>query len=168
MQARHYDPTLGRFIQADTMMLASMTTQGMNRYIYTENDPVNRTDPQGTLAEEIGGAASIVYGIAALALAFVALAAFAGAALALPWLSLVLGFVVFFAAFFGALAAIIDGIASLMGGPQRCQAENVAWWMGIGTFPVGVLSPPKAKWSARLVLYLLEAADGVGDALGIW
>jgi hypothetical protein len=47
MQARHYDPTLGRFIQADTMMLASMTTQGMNRYIYTENDPVNMTDATG-------------------------------------------------------------------------------------------------------------------------
>ncbi len=48
MQARHYDPTLGRFIQADTLMLASMTTQGMNRYIYTENDPVNRSDPGGS------------------------------------------------------------------------------------------------------------------------
>jgi RHS repeat-associated protein len=47
MQARHYDPTLGRFIQADTMMLASMTTQGMNRYIYTENDPVNGSDASG-------------------------------------------------------------------------------------------------------------------------
>ena len=47
MQARHYDPTLGRFIQADSLMLASFTTQGMNRYIYTENDPVNQTDPTG-------------------------------------------------------------------------------------------------------------------------
>ena len=30
-------------------MLASLTTQGMNRYIYTENDPVNVSDPTGTV-----------------------------------------------------------------------------------------------------------------------
>lgn len=47
MQARHYDPTLGRFLQADSLMLASFTTQGTNRYLYTENDPVNRSDPTG-------------------------------------------------------------------------------------------------------------------------
>ena len=47
MQARHYDPSIGRFLQADTLALASFTTQGTNRYLYTENDPVNRTDPTG-------------------------------------------------------------------------------------------------------------------------
>jgi len=47
MQSRHYDPTIGRFLQADTLRMASGTTQGMNRYIYTENDPVNMSDPSG-------------------------------------------------------------------------------------------------------------------------
>jgi len=47
MQNRHYDPSIGRFIQADSLLLASLTTQGMNRYIYTENDPVNKSDPSG-------------------------------------------------------------------------------------------------------------------------
>jgi len=47
MQNRHYDPSIGRFIQADDLLTASLTTQGMNRYIYTENDPVNKTDPTG-------------------------------------------------------------------------------------------------------------------------
>jgi len=47
MQARHYDPTMGRFIQPDTLALANTTTQGMNRYIYCENDPVNHSDPTG-------------------------------------------------------------------------------------------------------------------------
>jgi|CXWL01.1.fsa_nt_gi RHS repeat-associated protein len=47
MQARHYDPTIGRFIQPDSLAMASMTTQGMNRFIYCENDPVNATDPSG-------------------------------------------------------------------------------------------------------------------------
>jgi RHS repeat-associated protein len=50
MQARHYDPELGRFLQEDTLPMASMTTQGMNRYIYCENDPVNFTDPFGSVA----------------------------------------------------------------------------------------------------------------------
>jgi len=47
MQARHYDPSTGRFIQADTLPLASLTTQAMNRYAYCENDPVNNSDPAG-------------------------------------------------------------------------------------------------------------------------
>jgi RHS repeat-associated protein len=47
MQARSYDPTIGRFLQEDTLPIASLTTQGMNRYIYCENDPVNFSDPTG-------------------------------------------------------------------------------------------------------------------------
>jgi len=47
MQSRHYDPSIGRFIQADALPVASLTTQGLNRYIYCENDPVNASDPSG-------------------------------------------------------------------------------------------------------------------------
>jgi RHS repeat-associated protein len=57
MQARHYDPSLGRFIQADRLAVASPTTQGMNRYIYCENDPVNYSDAQGMSA---GGTLSMI------------------------------------------------------------------------------------------------------------
>lgn len=54
MQSRHYDPSLGRFVQADALPLASLTTQGANRYIYCENDPVNRSDPTGrTMGEDV-------------------------------------------------------------------------------------------------------------------
>jgi len=63
MQATHYDPTLGRFLQADTLRLAGLTTQGMNRYIYTENDPVNFSDPSGRLLSLVLG---ILVGIAFL------------------------------------------------------------------------------------------------------
>lgn len=49
MQARHYDPSIGRFIQADSLALASLTTQGTNRYLYIENDPVNKSDPSGRI-----------------------------------------------------------------------------------------------------------------------
>jgi RHS repeat-associated protein len=39
--ARYYDPELGRFIQADSML------DGMNRYAYCHNNPVMYTDPTG-------------------------------------------------------------------------------------------------------------------------
>jgi RHS repeat-associated protein len=39
--ARFYDPALGRFIQPDTVM------DGLNRYTYCGNNPVNRVDPSG-------------------------------------------------------------------------------------------------------------------------
>ncbi|MFA5074108.1 MAG: RHS repeat-associated core domain-containing protein, partial [Nitrospirota bacterium] len=38
--ARMYDPALGRFISADSVI-------GMNRYAYVSNNPVNRIDPSG-------------------------------------------------------------------------------------------------------------------------
>ncbi|MCP4964921.1 MAG: hypothetical protein GY926_06760, partial [bacterium] len=41
-RARQYDPTLARFLQADTI-----TTDGLNRYAYVRNNPTNGTDPTG-------------------------------------------------------------------------------------------------------------------------
>lgn len=92
MQARHYDPTLGRFLQADTVRMASLTTQGMNRYIYTENDPVNMSDPNGhgiweSLYIGLGG----LMFVSGIAMMFFAPTVFAGAALALSGLSVILG-----------------------------------------------------------------------------
>lgn len=42
--ARFYDPALGRFLQADTIL------DGLNRYAYCGNNPVNYIDPSGNLA----------------------------------------------------------------------------------------------------------------------
>lgn len=47
MQARYYDPELGRFLQADPLPISSLSTQRINRYAYVNNDPVNLTDPLG-------------------------------------------------------------------------------------------------------------------------
>ncbi len=47
MQTRHYDPALGRFIMADSIPMGAFSPQGLNRYAYCTNDPVNGTDPLG-------------------------------------------------------------------------------------------------------------------------
>ena len=46
LNARYYDPVLGRFIQADptTPLLKGV---GINRYAYTSNNPITRMDPTG-------------------------------------------------------------------------------------------------------------------------
>jgi RHS repeat-associated protein len=46
--ARWYDPTLGRFAQADTIVPAGV--QGLDRYAYVNNSPMNFVDPSGHIA----------------------------------------------------------------------------------------------------------------------
>ena len=46
--ARWYDPQLGRFMQADTIVpLQVQGTQGFDRYAYVNNNPLRYTDPSG-------------------------------------------------------------------------------------------------------------------------
>jgi RHS repeat-associated protein len=46
-QARYYDPRLGRFISADTVVPDYANPQLLNRYAYTVNNPVKHVDPSG-------------------------------------------------------------------------------------------------------------------------
>jgi len=48
--ARFYDPSLSRFISADTIVPPGV--QGLDRYGYVNNSPVNFTDPTGHCPEE--------------------------------------------------------------------------------------------------------------------
>jgi RHS repeat-associated protein len=48
--ARWYDPALGRFAQADTMIPDGI--QGLDHYAYVNNNPVNGTDPTGHHCDE--------------------------------------------------------------------------------------------------------------------
>ncbi|MGI5985443.1 MAG: RHS repeat-associated core domain-containing protein [Oscillospiraceae bacterium] len=48
--ARWYDPTLGRFMQADTIVPPHQGTQGFDRYAYVNNNPMRYTDPTGHCA----------------------------------------------------------------------------------------------------------------------
>lgn len=45
--ARYYDPEIGRFITADTIVQAPYDPQSLNRYSYCSNNPINYTDPTG-------------------------------------------------------------------------------------------------------------------------
>ena len=58
LQSRYYDPTIGRFINADTY--TTTDTDGLlstNMFAYCENNPVNRSDPTGTISHLVVGAA---------------------------------------------------------------------------------------------------------------
>ncbi|MCV2884758.1 hypothetical protein OE749_08620 [Aestuariibacter sp. AA17] len=47
MNGRIYDPTLGRFLQADPNIQAPNNSQSYNRYSYVLNNPLSYTDPSG-------------------------------------------------------------------------------------------------------------------------
>ena len=47
MNARVYDPKLGRFLSPDPFIQFPESTQGFNRYTYTLNNPLSFTDPTG-------------------------------------------------------------------------------------------------------------------------
>jgi len=49
--ARFYDPLLGRFISADTVVPEPGNPQALNRYAYVMNNPLGHTDPTGYLPE---------------------------------------------------------------------------------------------------------------------
>ncbi|MCX5722216.1 MAG: RHS repeat-associated core domain-containing protein, partial [Nitrospirae bacterium] len=46
-EARYYDPTLGRFISADTIVPHASDPQSYNRYSYVRNNPLLYIDPTG-------------------------------------------------------------------------------------------------------------------------
>ncbi|MER3408109.1 MAG: hypothetical protein C4292_05020, partial [Nitrososphaera sp.] len=45
--ARFYDPLLGRFLSADTIVPGAGNPQALNRYSYVLNGPLNYVDPTG-------------------------------------------------------------------------------------------------------------------------
>ena len=55
LQTRYYDPQTGRFINADNTIFigSSGTAIGDNIYTYCENNPINRSDREGTFFKEI-------------------------------------------------------------------------------------------------------------------
>lgn len=52
--ARYYDPTIGRFISADTFVPDFVNPQSLNRYSYCLNNPLKYIDPTGLYGETLG------------------------------------------------------------------------------------------------------------------
>ncbi len=50
--ARYYDPALGRFISADTIVPQPGNPQSLNRYSYADNNALRFTDPTGMFSED--------------------------------------------------------------------------------------------------------------------
>jgi RHS repeat-associated protein len=44
---RHYDPSLGRFLEPDPVVAAVLDPQALNRYAYARDNPLNFSDPDG-------------------------------------------------------------------------------------------------------------------------
>jgi RHS repeat-associated protein len=51
--ARYYDPAVGRFASADSLVTDPFAPQSLNRYAYVRNDPLSRVDPDGHADGEI-------------------------------------------------------------------------------------------------------------------
>jgi RHS repeat-associated protein len=51
--ARWYDPALGRFIQADTIVPNPTDTKSFDRYAYVYNNPLKYNDPTGHYGEDV-------------------------------------------------------------------------------------------------------------------
>ena len=56
MNGRVYDPTIGRFLSADTYVQDPTNLQSLNRYSYVWNNPLNATDPSGFFSLSINSA----------------------------------------------------------------------------------------------------------------
>ena len=50
MRARYYSPDLKRFVNQDVLLGAITNSQSLNRYAYTNGNPINRLDPFGLCA----------------------------------------------------------------------------------------------------------------------
>ncbi|WP_179957848.1 FG-GAP-like repeat-containing protein [Exilibacterium tricleocarpae] len=78
MNGRIYDPRLGRFVQADTVIQFPDMTQSYNRYSYVLNNPTKYTDPSGHIIPLIVGIAAYAAGAnLAVAALWVGIASFA-------------------------------------------------------------------------------------------
>jgi RHS repeat-associated protein len=60
--ARYYDPAIGRFISADSIVPSASDAQAFNRYTYARDNPIVYVDPTGHFLDFIGNFFSWVWG----------------------------------------------------------------------------------------------------------
>ncbi|UOG36276.1 hypothetical protein MAL01_19415 (plasmid) [Leptospira noguchii] len=61
--ARYYDPGIGRFTSADTIIDGEFDTQGWNRFSYVKGNPIGAKDPTGHLAAPIVAGGVVLYAL---------------------------------------------------------------------------------------------------------
>ena len=67
MQARYYDPVIGRFYSNDPIgYIADNPVMSFNRYLYVNNNPYKYTDPSGQILETVWDVASFSVGVTSL------------------------------------------------------------------------------------------------------
>jgi len=137
MNGRVYDPYLGRFLSADTVVQNPAATESVNPYAYAWNDPLRYIDPSGhdLIAEIFGAILGIAFGWAAFyELASLAASGLAGAMAA----GAIAGFV---GGFVGALVATDSMSAALTAG--LIGAATGALFAGVGQYA----DAPQANWT---------------------
>ena len=127
MNARLYDPLVGRFLSPDPYVQAPDFTQGFNRYSYALNNPLKYTDPNGefflTTAIVIGAA----IGMTAGAISGYLLGEKNGAT-GLDMLGYIVG------------GGIIGGVAGFAGGAVASIAAPAVTAAGYGGFAAGAIT----------------------------
>src|SRR5574340_1669005 len=153
--ARYYDPILGRFLSADTLLPSLYDPQQLNRYAYVRNNPVRLVDPSGHQA-----AAPVLVSPAAPSAAI-----FPGFDLA-SWDPL------------GTKAAINDFINGL--DPRQYAPYVQEWISGTadGLTGIGVSDRSRAKpstfwkdtpsWLTRAIGVRIDGTLNMGDTAGIY
>ncbi|HEX5749738.1 MAG TPA: FG-GAP-like repeat-containing protein [Archangium sp.] len=143
MNARYYDPKLGRFISPDSVVPSTLNPQALNRYAYVYNNPISNTDPTGHVPVVAAIATAVSVGMAT---------GFAGTAFAIS----VIGAATMTAGYFlgdpvlmsiggillGAASAYTFG-AGFLGNAQTAQAA----WAGGAT---SALTSPISPLDSRL------------------
>jgi len=121
MNGRIYDPTLGRFLQADPHIQAPSNSQSYNRYSYVLNNPLSYTDPSGYFFSKLKKFAGLIVGA-------ILIVATNGAASP------------FVTSFWGAtgLGAIVGGVGAAVNGGNILKgaltgAFSAAAFYGVGT-----------------------------------
>jgi RHS repeat-associated protein len=66
MQARYYDPSIGRFLSVDPVGTDPTNHHSFNRYAYANNNPYKYVDPDGEYAESWIEIASIAAGVVSM------------------------------------------------------------------------------------------------------
>ncbi|MGV3663330.1 MAG: RHS repeat-associated core domain-containing protein [Prosthecobacter sp.] len=117
LRSRFLDSSLGRFTSRDQARAQLFSPSSLNRYAYVENDPVNKTDPNGDVAPLVLGVVGVITGAAATG-AYILTTPAAERTTAGVLSSFAAGAAAPIVGFFGGSAALATGVALSAGAIQ--------------------------------------------------